>query len=113
MFQDWARGIDTVAHKTAIENRGRTIAVLAGDLNYIYPPENKALSEVITTFGCLISEYPLGYPALPSNFVARNRLISGLSKAVLVIEGAQRSGTLLTASHAANQGRDVYVVPGQ
>ncbi|QLG69306.1 MAG: Rossmann fold nucleotide-binding protein DprA involved in DNA uptake [Candidatus Woesebacteria bacterium] len=108
-----ARGIDTVAHKSALEGGGRTIAVVGSGLNRIYPPENTNLALSIAKDGALISEYPLDYPALRLNFAARNRIISGLSKIVLVIEGAEKSGTLLTASHAAEQGRTVFAVPGQ
>jgi len=108
-----ARGIDTVSHKAALSAGGRTIAVLGCGLDSVYPPENYKLAQEITQHGALISEYPLGYPALPNNFANRNRIISGLSKAVLVIEGAQKSGTLLTASHASEQGKAVFAVPGQ
>ena len=107
-----ARGIDTCAHKYALENKGRTIAVFGCGLDRIYPPENSYLAREIEKNGALISEYPLGYPVRPFNFANRNRIISGLSKAVLVIEGAEKSGTLLTASHAAQQGRTVFAVPG-
>ncbi len=108
-----ARGIDTVAHKSALEAGGRTIAVLGSGVDIIYPPENKKLTLDITENGALISEFPLGYPALRPNFAFRNRIISGLSKAVLVVEGERKSGTLLTASHAAEQGRTVFFVSGQ
>ncbi|OGM08649.1 DNA protecting protein DprA [Candidatus Woesebacteria bacterium RBG_16_36_11] len=108
-----ARGVDTKAHNTVLEVGGRTIAVLAGGLDNIYPPENSSLAKnIVDSGGVLLSEYPLGYPSYRGNFVNRNRIISGLSKAVLVIEGEKRSGTLLTASHAANQGRQVFAVPG-
>jgi DNA processing protein len=82
-------------------------------MDLIYPPENTSLAREIAASGALISEYPLGVPAIPINFAARNRIISGLAKAVVVIEGAEKSGTLLTASHAANQGKTVLAVPGQ
>lgn len=108
-----ARGVDTVAHKSALEAKGRTIAVVGSGLDRIYPPENITLASLIAKNGAVVSEYPLGYPALRVNFASRNRIISGLSKAILVVEGAQNSGTLLTASHAASQGRQVYAVPGQ
>jgi len=107
-----ARGIDTIAHKTCLEQKGRTIAVLACGLDQIYPPENLNLSQEVCKNGALISEYPLGYQIKASNFVNRNRIISGISKATLVIEGAKKSGTLLTASQAALQGRTVFAVPG-
>jgi DNA processing protein len=109
-----ARGIDTVAHKSAIGCGGRTIAVVASGLDKIYPPENVSLANAIIAKGsAIVSEYPLGYPALPTNFPTRNRIISGLSKAVVVVEGAKKSGTLLTATAAGEQGRTVFAVPGQ
>jgi DNA processing protein len=108
-----ARGIDTISHKAALSVGGRTIAVVGCGLDTLYPPENISLAEEIAQSGAVISEYPLGYPAYPLNFAARNRIISGLSKSVLIVEGRRKSGTLLTASHAAEQGRDVYAVPGQ
>lgn len=108
-----ARGIDTVAHKSALEAGGRTIAVVGSGLNKIYPPENAKLALEIENNGAIVSEYPLDYPALRINFAARNRIISGLAEAILVIEGAEKSGTLLTASHAANQGKTVFAIPGQ
>ena len=108
-----ARGIDTVAHRSAIEAGGRTIAVLGCGLDLIYPPENKKLALDISNNGAVISEFPLGYPALRPNFAFRNRIISGLSKAVVVVEGERKSGTLLTASHAAEQGKIVFAIPGQ
>lgn len=109
-----ARGIDTAAHKGALSVGGRTIAVLGCGLDSVYPPENTQLArEIIEKESAVVSEYPLGHPALPINFASRNRIVSGLSKAVLVVEGAEKSGTLLTASSAADQGRTVFAVPGQ
>lgn len=109
-----AFGIDTAAHKSCLEVGGRTLAVLASGLDIITPTTNTFLAkEIIKKDGAIISEYPLGHRPGKSDFPERNRIISGLSKAVLVIEGAQKSGTLHTASHAAEQGRQVFAVPGQ
>jgi len=109
-----AKGIDTAAHMGALSVGGRTIAVLGQGLDSVYPPENADLAEkIIKSDGAILSEYPLGMPALPINFAIRNRIVSGLSAAVVVIEGAEKSGTLLTASHAAEQGKTVFAVPGQ
>lgn len=108
-----ARGIDTTAHRMTLGTHGKTIAVVANGLDTVYPPENRGLVKKIVESGSLIlSEYPLGYPAMPYNFPVRNRIISGLSDAVVVVEGRQKSGTLTTASHAGEQGKDVYAVPG-
>lgn len=110
-----ALGIDAVAHEASLAVKGATIAVLGNGLDQIYPPRNTNLAKAIlnSSTGILVSEYPLGYPVMPQNFPQRNRIVSGLSQGVLVIEGTTRSGTLLTASAAARQGRDVYAVPGQ
>lgn len=105
-----ARGIDAVAHHAALSTG--TIAVLAGGIDVVYPPENAALHARIGTEGCLVSEMPPGFVARAQDFPRRNRIISGISRAVVVIEAARRSGTLITARTAAEQGRDVFAVPG-
>lgn len=108
-----ARGVDRIAHETAIKNKGLTIAVLGTGFDNIYPPEHKNLvEEIVKTGGAVISEFPLGSKVEAGNFPARNRIISGLSLGVAVTEAAQDSGSLITASHAANQGREVFAVPG-
>ncbi|MDP3994769.1 MAG: DNA-processing protein DprA [bacterium] len=107
-----ARGVDTVAHKTALEAGGRTIAVLGSGLDIIYPPENKGLAQEIIKHGALVSPFDYGTGPYPKNFLARNRLIASFSLGVLIIEGERRSGTLSTASWAANQGIDVFAIAG-
>lgn len=107
-----AYGIDSVAHRTCLGNNGRTIAVLGNGVDVIYPSRNKSLYEKIIENGAVISEYPLGYPSFAQNFPLRNRIISGLSKGIVVIEGKKHSGTLITARIAAEQGREVFSVPG-
>lgn len=107
-----ARGIDTVAHEGALAAGGRTIAVLGSGVDIIYPPENKNLSEKIIKSGAVVSEFPAGTKPFGKNFLQRNRIISALSKAVIIIEGTTRSGTISTATWAANQGKEVFVIPG-
>jgi len=107
-----ARGIDAAAHLGALEAGGETWAFLAGGLDTIYPPENNKLARTIMEEGAVISEYPPGKQVRPGNFPARNRLISGSARGVIVVEAARKSGSLITADFALEQGREVFAVPG-
>lgn len=107
-----ARGIDTAAHRGALVGNGKTVAILGCGIDRIYPRENKELFWQITRRGAIISEYPPGTEPLPGHFPGRNRIISGLSKGVLVVEAAENSGSLITAEFALEQGKEVMAVPG-
>lgn len=107
-----ARGVDSIAHQAAIRAGGRTLAVLGNGVDIIYPPENRQLATQIMEHGAMVSDYPLGTQPDGINFPPRNRIISGLSIAVVIIEAGMTSGALITATFAAEQGRDVFAVPG-
>lgn len=107
-----AHGVDRVAHLAALESGGRTIGVLGNGIDNIYPMSNRSIYEEIPNNGCIISEFPLATQPLQFHFPMRNRIISGLSLAVIVIEAQEKSGSLITSSHAINQGKDVFALPG-
>ena len=107
-----ARGIDTSAHKACLEAGGDTVAVFGSGVDIIYPAENRRLADEISKKGLLVSEFPLGSPSYPQNFPIRNRIVSGMSAGVVVVEGAQYSGSAITARLAMDQGREVFAVPG-
>jgi len=108
----FARGIDTAAHRGALAAGGRTIAVLGCGVDVTYPPENRKLVGQVLERGALISQFPMGTPALPGHFPLRNRTIAGLTLGTIVVEAAERSGALITAGHAGELGREVFAVPG-
>lgn len=108
-----ARGIDGVAHRGCINNKGKTIAVLGHGFDRIYPPEHRGLAkQIVVSGGCLVSEFPINYPIKRQNFILRNRIMAGMSLGTLVIESKSKSGTKVTATMAANYGREVFCVPG-
>jgi len=107
-----ARGVDTAAHKGALAAGGDTVAVLGCGVDVVYPAENRKLAADLAVKGLIVSEFPMGATAFPQNFPIRNRIISGISLGVLVVEGAQYSGSAITAKLAMDQGREVFAVPG-
>ncbi len=108
----FARGIDTAAHRGAMAAGGRTIAVLGAGADVVYPPENRKLVGTVLERGALVSQFPMGTPALPGHFPVRNRTIAGLTLGTIVVEAGERSGALITAGYAGELGREVFAVPG-
>lgn len=113
VISGFARGVDTAAHRGALAVGGRTVAVLGSGADVIYPPENRALVARVIEHGALVSQFPMGTPPLPEHFPLRNRTIAGLALGVVVVEAAERSGALITASLAGDLGREVFAVPGR
>jgi DNA processing protein len=107
-----ARGVDAIAHQACLKNGGRTLAVLGSGVDHIYPPEHRRLAQEIAAHGAILSDYPPGTPPEAANFPPRNRIISGLARATVVVEAGLSSGALITATFAAEQGREVFAVPG-
>jgi DNA processing protein len=107
-----ARGIDTAAHRAVLEAGGDTVAVFGCGVDEVYPSENRKLAETLAEKGLLISEFPMGAPPFPQNFPVRNRIISGMSAGVLVVEGGEYSGSTITAKLASEQNREMFAVPG-
>jgi DNA processing protein len=108
-----ASGIDSAAHRGAIDGGGRTIAVLGNGVDIVYPPQNAELMDAITRNGCVLSQFPMGMKPSKGHFPYRNRIISGMTKGTVVVQAPARSGALITANTAAEQGREVFAVPGE
>lgn len=107
-----ALGIDSIAHKTALENKGTTSIVLGCGIDVIYPKYNKNIFKEVLKDGCILSEFPIGTPPISYNFPIRNRIISGLSRAIIIVEGTNKSGSMITAKYGLEQGKDILAVPG-